>query len=377
MQANGPTGADLQPVLLPVSTQIRDSTPILHAKGNNKRPRQDTPSPQKELTGTDWHTRIDTDTKWAKGQIGKAALGFKTDKIISLAESVKDFMNNTLVSIIERQATTCSDMCTELLRLQNENDRLTRKQEAQAEDLNGVKLCKEKTEVKNSKKEMEERIRVAVTQVKVADLDFGKEIVDRKELTAAAKEALANKVRTDHRKEYDDRIKHATIRILTSKTFKATCDGKDIWTAPILITIPEKENRWATENCLRSSKMFPGFHWPKEMVDNVKIFRKVVKDLGYSDATHYIRIRPDERDGIWKIRADVKPKEGNNKFVSVAFFDIPPLDEKLKRFVAGWEKPTWTRKQAGTRGEASGNDAQPGGQTADVDFTEDDDIYNM
>jgi hypothetical protein len=71
-----------------------------------------------------------------------------------------------------------------------------------------------------------------------------------------------------------------------------------------------------------------------------------VKDMGYPDSTHFIRIRPEERDGSWRIRADVKPKEGDGRFVSVASFDIPPLDESLKSNCAGWQKPVWQRPTA-------------------------------
>jgi hypothetical protein len=78
------------------------------------------------------------------------------------------------------------------------------------------------------------------------------------------------------------------------------------------------------------------------MVDNVEKFRQVVRNMVYSEQTHFIRIRPEERDGSWRIRADVKQKDSDARFVSVASFDIPPLDESLKKSCAGWEKPVWT-----------------------------------
>jgi hypothetical protein len=382
----GPTGADLQPQLLtPVSNNNKNAPPILHARGPSaKRVREDTPSPEKVAApqgnpeGYDWHGRIDKDTEWAKEKIKAATKEFKTDKIVNLGESVKEFFNKTLVSIFERQASTSSDLATEVIRLTGINANLTRQLEKQGEDLAGVKLCKERVEVKTSKKEMEEKIKVSVTQVKISDLDLGKESTDRKEIATAAKEAIATKVRSDLRKEFDERIKHASLKIVSSRTFKREIEGKQVWTAPAVIVVPDRENRWAIENCLRSSKMYPGFHWPREMVDNVKVFRKVVKDMGYPDSSFYIRIRPEDRDGTWKIRADVKPKEGQDvKFVSVASFDIPPLDENLKKFIPGWAKPTWVRKAAGAAG-GTGTAPTTGGSADDViDFTEDDVIYNM
>jgi hypothetical protein len=390
MQASsGASIPGLQPALLPVSSKKKSTTPALHAnKGPvGKRPREDTPSPEKATepttievgsepdtgSGTDWHGRINEDVKWIKGKIGTAARGLKTDKIVTLAESVREFMNNTLVDIVERQASTNSDLCTEVIWLRKENKRLVKAMEKQKDELSGVKACKDKVEVKASRKEMEDRIKVAVTQVKIPDLEIGKEITDRKELSTAAKDALAAKVRTDLRKEYDDKIRSATIRVVSSKTFKTVREGKTLWTAPVLVTIADKESRWAMENCLRSSKVYPSFHWPREMVDNVKVYRQVVRDMGYSDSTHYIRIRPEERDGLWKIRADAKEKSGNARFVSVASFDIPPFDESLKNSFPGWATPTWTRKPAASAAaaEAGGADGMA------VDFAEDVEIQNL
>jgi hypothetical protein len=357
----------------------------LHAKAPaEKRPREDTPSPEKNQASNDkdWHKRVQDDVEWAKGQIGKAAQGFKTDKIVSLGESVKDFLNVTLVSILVRQANTSSDLVTEIIRLNKENVRLNNAIAKQGEDISGVKLCKDRVEVKTSKKEMEEKIKLAVTQVKIVDLDLGKEFTDRKDLHAAAKETLSAKVRSDLRKSFDEKIRNATLKVLASKTFKDESEGKTTWTVPVLLTIPDRESRWEAENCLRSSKIYPGFHWPREMIDNVKIFRKVVKDMGYDDQSHYIRIRPEERDGVWRIRADAKKKTGDSKFVSVASFDIPPLDENLKKNVSGWATPTWTRKNTGatrdgTTATASASGARAAASAADMDFTEDDEIVNL
>jgi hypothetical protein len=342
-------GGSLGPKLLPATGTKKDNTPVLHAQRTPsvKRSRVESGSPTKETAGTDWHGRIASDTEWIKGKIGTAALGIKTDKVSSIGESLNNILTVTLVEIFERQASTNSDLCTEVMHLTAENKALKEQLAKQDDNINSVKACKEKVEVKASKKEMEDKVRFATTQVKVTNLDFGKAIEDRKELLNVAKETIRDKVRSDLKKEYDEKIRNASVRILASKTFKAQVDGKNIWTAPVIITIADKESRWTVENCLRSSKMFPSFHWPKEMMDNIKVFRKQVKDMGFPDTTHYIRIRPEERDGQWRIRADVKPKEGDGRFVSVASFEIPPLDDSLKANCAGWQTPVWKRPGVG------------------------------
>ncbi len=48
--------------------------------------------------------------------------------------------------------------------------------------------------------------------------------------------------------------------------------------------------------------------------------------MGVGLGTNYIRIRPEEKEGLWKIRADIKPKEGNGKFLLKSKWNIAPLD---------------------------------------------------
>ena len=68
-------------------------------------------------------------------------------------------------------------------------------------------------------------------------------------------------------------------------------------------------------------------------------------DAGTSDTTNYIQIRPDDRDGKMRIHADIKPKEGNSKFVMKATWPVPTYDAKI--WPAGWSVPTWANVTAG------------------------------
>ncbi len=76
---------------------------------------------------------------------------------------------------------------------------------------------------------------------------------------------------------------------------------------------------------LRNSKIYPGFHWPQEMISVVKDYKAILKEGGVNEDTTYIRIRPNERDGNVKIRADVKGKEGSGRFTAKAFWEAPPF----------------------------------------------------
>jgi hypothetical protein len=323
-------------------------------KPAEKRPRQETPT--KEATGTDWHGRINEDMEWAKGQIGTAALGFKTNSIASLSSSIVDFFSGTLVSIFERQSSTFSDICSELYETRECNGKLKEELAAVKEDLDMAKLGRNKVEAKASSRDMEDKVKAAATQFKVTDLDFGGAFTDRKELFEAGKKALLNKVRSDLRASYEEKIKGASFKILSSKAFKRQGESGDFWTAPVLVTIPERETRWQVEDMLRQSKVFPGFHWPKEMVDPVKAYRQVVVDMGFDETEYYIRIRPEQRDGAWRIRADVKNKD-NGKFQAVASFELPPMDSNLRTSCDSWIKPVWISRHVNVNTNDSNDEA--------------------
>jgi hypothetical protein len=316
----------------------------------------------------DWVTRINNDMDFCKGKIGTAALAIKTDKVVNLGASLADIMTNTMVSIFERQANTFSDFVVDYGKVCDENAFLREELAKVQEEVKSTKLSKERVEVKASRKEMEEKVEVANTQFKVLDVNIGRDFADRKAMTEAAKAAVQGKVRSDLRSEYDNKIRNATFKVMAKNTFKRLVDGQEIWTAPVLVTIPEREVRWEVEDTLRKSRVFPSFHWPKEMMDNIKAYRTTLATMGFNDKDYYIRIRPEDRDGVWKVRADAKAKVGDaNRFIPVASFGMPPLDENLKVNMPKWAIPTWTRQGV----------SLPGSNNLVDELTEEDIMYNL
>ncbi len=87
----------------------------------------------------------------------------------------------------------------------------------------------------------------------------------------------------------------------------------------------------------------------------VKEVRNNLKD-DYPEDKYMIRIRPEERAGTWQIKADVRPRDGNERFKLGATWAIPPLDSAIRCQVDDWakpklaQKPTWARVVAGTGG---------------------------
>ena len=127
--------------------------------------------------------------------------------------------------------------------------------------------------------------------------------------------------------------------ILARKTAKQT--GKDYYTAPLLFTVPDKNRRWRMEEILRNSKVFPGFHWPQEMLPVLKGYKTVLKDNGVNEETTYVRIRPNDREGKIRLRADVKGKEGAGRFTVKATWDAPPLCSEIRKKAKDHLMPTW------------------------------------
>jgi hypothetical protein len=105
------------------------------------------------------------------------------------------------------------------------------------------------------------------------------------------------------------------------------------------------------KNILRQSKVYPTFHWSREMLGVVKDMRTALKEK--FDDKHYVRIRPEERDGKWRIKADVKAKDSNEKFRLGATWEVPPMCQEIRKRNPGWLAPTWAQVAAGAGNAAA------------------------
>jgi len=211
--------------------------------------------------------------------------------------------------------------------------------EEQTKVVSSVAVTKDKLEVKTSSKDMEERLKVATTQFKVMDVDIGKETDNRTEILTRGMAAIKAKVRSDMQDEWTKLAEGVDVAPLVRKTSKGT--GKDFYSAPLLFTVQDKTRRWRMEEILRNSKIYPGFHWPQEMMTVLKDYKTVLRDNGVNDDTTYVRIRPVEREGKVKLRADTKAKEGSGKFTTRATWEAPPLCPEIRKKAVDHLKPTW------------------------------------
>jgi hypothetical protein len=81
----------------------------------------------------------------------------------------------------------------------------------------------------------------------------------------------------------------------------------------------------------------------------MKKIKEELKNGGVDDNTHYIRIRPEQKDGKWRIRADTKPKTGEGKFSLKATWPIMAADTNIRESDKEWSKPTWAQVASGAR----------------------------
>jgi hypothetical protein len=267
----------------------------------------------------------------------KAAKSVK-DLAIVLAESYR----STVMAFVKEKADQFSDLCNEVVQLREQVDGQRVWSHKQEEKVKEIEQLRESTIVKDARKEMAAKMEVATTQVKVLDLDFRKQVEERSELTREARDILRQKVKDMDKPRYDELVRKAVVQVLARQTQKRKrrSDGEEIWTAPVVLSIKERQDRWDMEDLLRRNNVYPTFHWPKEFLEPMKKIREVLKTKVDEDST-YVRLRPVNNDGKWRIRADVKPKEGGGRFVHKATWDMPPIDEAARKLVPNWHKPTW------------------------------------
>jgi hypothetical protein len=321
----------------------------------SKRIREGTPRKENRFKNLQEKMGKDLEAKIANltGALGNV----KSDKVKDLRDSIVDIMKKMVVPVLEAQGTMVSDLIAQIIDLESNVEELGDELIASKERIRDLENCREKSDVKISRKDMTDKVVVSSKQFKVMDIDFGKEISERKELINVAKEEIGRKVRSDKKARYDELIRKATIQVLAKGTVKRKEQDtdKEIWTAPILLSVDDRENRWELEDILRQSKVYPNFHWSKEMVGLVKDMRNNLKEK--FDDKYFVRIRPEERDGKWRIKADVKPREGNERFKLGATWEIPPMCPEIRRKVPGWATPTWAQVVASNGASKNNSEA--------------------
>jgi len=196
---------------------------------------------------------------------------------------------------------------------------------------------------KESEKEMERKVGVAMEELKILDLDFGKVLVKREEIVKNAVEMITESVKLQDRKELDWSVRRSRIYVLGQQTKEKKFEGRKIFTVPILIECSSVGDKERMERLIRNAGIRVSVHWPKEMLGYVKGIRERVEEMGHGGMEEFVRVRPVKQDGALFIRADVRRKDGG-RFKLVADWKCPAVNKDYWSLADDIMKPYWVAR---------------------------------
>jgi hypothetical protein len=164
--------------------------------------------------------------------------------------------------------------------------------------------------VKASAKEMERKLKGAMKTLKLTDVDFGEITQDRTKMVRTVTNRLRNDVHPEDRQHFDRILRKTRIQIVGRGTEQRRDRSRMIHSVPVLLECQDRTDSWDMDNILRQAGYFSSFHWPKEAMEFVNGIRDDVRRNGCGEQEFYVKVRPEERSGEIRIRADVKQKNG-------------------------------------------------------------------
>ena len=196
---------------------------------------------------------------------------------------------------------------------------------------------------KESVWQMKEKIKMSNRQLKYVDIDFGRQTSDRREIVEKTIGYMREDVNISDRKRLDVIIRRTKFVVLGKSTVERTLEGQRIHNVPVLLEFRTEGDKVEVEDIMRSVQWFPVYHWPVECVEFVKGARASIREEGYSEQNCFIKIRPEEREGKFQIKAEVKERGQGARFRLVAVWEIPPVDKDM------WDRSTFNYKRFGGR----------------------------
>jgi hypothetical protein len=199
---------------------------------------------------------------------------------------------------------------------------------------------KEIQDTKDSEREMEEKLEGAMEQMKILNLDFGRQCTDRRTLVKEAIGKIREKIVGSDKEDFDRIMKGTRVGILGKETtIKETGKGM-IHTVPVLITCGCRNVKERLEVLMRKAGVNVSFQWPKESMDFVDKIREEVNKMGYDRKEYFTRVRPVMVEGRVFLRAEVKKKDGG-RFESLAYWRAPPRDKEYWKRISKLAEPEW------------------------------------
>jgi hypothetical protein len=271
------------------------------------------------------------DKKMRKGMAGLIEMApddFKEklrEGLETLLDGMKGVMNGTSDCVAEERRSREA----EGMRVEERMERLEEKVKYIKRSADNIADEQVHENIRRAEREMERKVQHSGKCLKLLDIDFGKATEDRMWMVRSIIAWMKDDVHQNDVGSYERVMRRTKVQILGRGTVPGRgTGGKTIYTVPVLLECQSKNDAIELDGILKGAGYFSTFHWPTEMMDFVKEAREEMKKVGYGENTHFIRIRPEERNGEVQIRADVKEKNGG-KWQVKAFWQCPPIEKRM------------------------------------------------
>jgi len=275
--------------------------------------------------------------------VEKAQVGVK-EPLQEGLESVYRAISKLMDKMTDGIAQERIDRDTEMMKMDDRVEKLEKTVQELGEVSDSLTDNRIRNRVKDSAVEMEKKVVAAMQTVRVMDIDMGSITDNKKVIAKATIDAVSAGTKEEDRRWLDSVLRRTRIVVLGKGTQARRIGGKTIHTVPILFCCQNKLDSGDLETLLRKAGYFPGFHWPEEILPFVRNIREEVVKMGVDESNHYIRVRPEVREGAVQIRVDSKTKNGG-KFVMKGVWRCPPLNKELWGDLAGLYTPKVVGRQ--------------------------------
>jgi hypothetical protein len=265
--------------------------------------------------------------KRMKEAVAKAPVdvrGYLSEAMLSLVGAMTSMMNNISDGVKQER------MEREMLedRMEDQVKKVTEEVKEQRTILDSLTEIRIKSRVRESTKEMEDKIVEAQCAVKLLDIDIGCETEDKREIVRKTINSLRAYTRVEDVKWLDKILSRTKIVILGRCTVRREGRSGDEYTVPTLFQCRDRRDTEDLDGMLREAGWYPSFHWPKEVLEMVNHARDEVRKQGYSERDYYVKVRPERREGRIMLRAEAKAKSGG-RYMLKGLFLCPPLHRVL------------------------------------------------
>jgi hypothetical protein len=199
---------------------------------------------------------------------------------------------------------------------------------------------KEIQDTKDSEREMEKLLEGSMKQLKILNMDFGRQCTDRRMIVKEAISNLEEKMVGRDRDDFDRMIKGTRVDILGEGMRVKETEKGQIHMVPLLITCGCRSVKDRMEVLIRKTGINVSFQWPKECLDFVDKIREEAHKMGYDRKEYYMKVRPAMVNGRVFLRAEIKKKDGR-KFEGLAYWRAPPRDKEYWKRISKIVEPEW------------------------------------